>query len=93
MPAMTLSKMLPAIPARRKTLIAEWCHRDFTAMSPQYRKIRAKCRKAMNKCHWCKHPFEDGEMMALACFEGIGNHTLCHSCADELMGVGEEPTE
>jgi hypothetical protein len=41
----------------------------------------------MDCCYWCRHPFADGEMMALACFGGIGNKVLCQRCADDLIGA------
>jgi len=39
----------------------------------------------MDKCYWCGHPFENGEMMALACFEKKGNKVLCQGCAKKLL--------
>lgn len=78
-------KLSKPVPARTKTLTALWCHKDFIAMSPNYRAILAKMRDRMDQCYWCGHVFVDGEMMALACFEGIGNKTLCHGCADQLL--------
>lgn len=86
MPDMKLSKR---VPARTKTLHAKWCKADFMEMDQEFRKIRSKSRNPMDKCHWCKHPFEDGEMMALACFQKGGNKTLCQKCAAELLEVQE----
>ena len=55
-------------------------------MSPQFRAIRSKARNPMDTCFWCRHKFEDGELMALACFEEKkGNKVLCQDCADELL--------
>ena len=78
---MRLSRM---IPARRMTLIALWCKKDFVVMGDEYRHVRRVLRDPMDSCFWCGHEFEDGEMMALACFDGKGNKILCQGCATEL---------
>ena len=74
------------IPERTHTEKAQWCHRDFTQMSQQFRAVRTKARNKMDKCFWCHHAFEDGEMMALAAFE-CGNQTLCQACAEKLLAT------
>jgi hypothetical protein len=79
---MEISKL---IPARKKTLHARWCKADFLVMTPEYRAIRESMGGGMVSCYWCKHKFEYGEMMALACFEEAGNKTLCQKCAAELL--------
>ncbi len=86
---LTISKK---VPARTKTETADWCKRDFMPMSQDFRRIRSNHNNPMDKCYWCGHPFEDGEMMALAHFVGKTNKTLCQSCADELLG-SQEVTE
>ena len=73
------------IPTRKKTLVALWCNKQFGRMSPTFRAIRAQSRNPMNACFWCGHNFDDGEMMALAAFEGKGNKMLCQVCAQELL--------
>lgn len=73
------------IPARTETIKAEWCQKNFMAMSQRFRDVRAKSRNRMESCHWCRYEFADGDMMALACFGKIGNRTLCQACADELL--------
>ena len=78
-------KMSKRVPARTKTLTASWCRKNFLAMSPEYRAIRARTSKPMDSCHWCHHKFADGEMMALAAVHRSGNKVLCQSCADELL--------
>lgn len=81
------------IPARTYEIIADWCKKDYLVMSPGFRAIRNKCRNPMSKCGLCGHPFEDGEMMGLACFSkpASGNKTVCQSCADELLASKKEP--
>jgi hypothetical protein len=74
------------IPARTVTLKALWCSKDFMLMSDHYRQIRSRLRKPMDTCHICRHKLENGEMMALACFQPGGNKVLCQGCAGELMG-------
>ena len=43
-----------------------WCKKDFMKMCQKYRKIRSRLRNPMDKCHWCKRKFIDGEIMALS---------------------------
>lgn len=86
-------KLSRRIPARTMTITASWCKREFMRMSPTYRAIRSKTRNPMDKCHWCEHPFEDGEMMALACFGGKGNKTLCQACANELIASDDHHSQ
>jgi hypothetical protein len=83
---LTLSKR---VPARTRTETADWCQREFLPMTPDFRRIRSSRRNPMDKCYWCGHPFDDGEMMALAAFVEKGNKTLCQSCADELLSSQE----
>jgi len=85
---LTLSRR---VPSRTKTLVASWCKKDFMAMCQRFRDIRGRSRNPMDKCYWCGHAFEDGEMMALASFEKKGNKTLCQNCAEELLEA--EPCE
>ena len=84
---LSLSKQ---IPARTKTLTAWWCKRDWMRIDDTFRAIREQCGRPMTRCYWCKHKFKNGEMMALAAFDGkAGNRTLCQDCAAELLR-GEE---
>jgi hypothetical protein len=74
------------IPSYIKQVMARWCKKEFMEMSPEFRRIRGEKDNMLN-CYWCKHKFEDGEMMALASFVGkVGNGTLCQKCASELLG-------
>ncbi len=82
-------KLSRRISARTETLVASWCRKDFMEMSQEFRAIRAKSKNPMDKCFWCKHKFKDGEMMALACFGGKGNKTLCQECAGKLLSIEE----
>jgi uncharacterized CHY-type Zn-finger protein len=56
-------------------------------MTPNFRRIRSGHKNPMDTCYWCKHAFEDGEMMALAHFVGKANKVLCQSCANELLST------
>ncbi len=80
--AITLRRL---IPAHNKTITALWCKKEFMRMSQTYRDVRSRSRNPMDSCYWCKHKFDDGEMMALACFNTRGNKTLCQHCADVLL--------
>ena len=72
------------IPARIETFEATQCKLDWMAMSQRFRDIRSKSRNPMDKCHWCKHPFVDGEMMAIA-LSNKGNNVLCQTCGKKLL--------
>ncbi len=75
------------VPARRKTITFKWLKRDFMTMSPRFRKIRRKARNKLDACYWCRHKFEDGEMMALGQIVDVGpNKVFCQSCAAEATG-------
>ena len=78
---MELSK---TVPARKVKFEATACQLDFMQMTQRFREIRAKSRNPMDKCHWCKHSFCDGEMMALA-LTLKGNKTLCRECGEKLL--------
>jgi hypothetical protein len=83
-------KLSKRVPAHTKTVKAEWCKKDFMLMSQRFRDIRARSKRPLDACHWCKHKFADGEMMALACFRKIGNRTLCQKCAGDLIASDAE---
>lgn len=83
---LTISKK---VPARTRTEAAYWCQREFLPMSEGFRKARSSLRNQIDKCYWCGHLFEDGEMMALAAFVEKGNKTLCQSCGSELLSSQE----
>ena len=78
---MKLTKM---IPARRKTVTARWCKLEWKPKGdiPEH---PDGWWDHLRHCYWCRHEYADGEMMAMAEFERIGNKTLCHSCATELL--------
>ena len=75
------------VKAYTKTVEFNWCRREFMEMSPQYRAIRAKTSAKMDACYWCRHKFEDGEMMALAQPTTGKNKVLCQACADQLLAT------
>lgn len=65
-----------------------WCVREFSRMSQEWRAIRSKHPKAMDRCFWCRTRFADGDMMALAQPVKGANVVLCQKCADELLASG-----
>lgn len=75
-------KLERMVPEHKKTAIFTWVRSDFMPMSERFREIRAKMREAKDshKCWWCKHKFENGEMMGLAAQIGKGNVLLCQTC-------------
>lgn len=72
------------VPKREITLEIEAVNPSFTKMSEKFRAVRSRSRNKMDKCHWCGHPFENGEMMALA-FLATGNKALCQACAQQAI--------
>ena len=76
-----MCKLSRSIPARTKTVRFRWVKQEFMEICPKYRAIRAKCGSPMDACFWCKHKFEDGEMMALAARDNRANVVLCQTCA------------
>jgi hypothetical protein len=66
-----------------ETMVFDWCKRDFMVMSQKFRAAQPK----MDRCRWCKDPFQDGEMMALARLNNgktVSNVVLCRDCADQM---------
>lgn len=80
-------KLTKTVPSHQKSFEATSCVKEFSTMNPKFRAIREKSRNPMDKCHWCKHVFDNGEMMALALCSS-GNKVLCQSCADKLIASG-----
>ena len=88
------SKLSRIVPAHQKTVVYDWCKRDFMEMSPKWRAARTRLRgkEDMNACTWCLHKFIDGEMMALAHPLNSCNKLLCQTCVDQLIPVELSPT-
>ena len=81
-------KLTRTRPASTVEFTATACKLDFRKMSQEFRKIRSRCRNPLDRCEWCKHPFADGEMMALAFSDtknNKGNKMLCQTCATDLI--------
>lgn len=74
-------KLRKRVPASSRVLEISNIKLDFMTMSQTFREIRAKSKNPMDKCHWCKEPFADGDMMALAICHTSGNKVLCQACA------------
>jgi len=83
-------KLSRRIPAHTHTEKYNWCRKDYFEMSPRFRAIRSKSRNKLDKCHWCKHHFADGEKMAIAQPVTGRNTVLCPLCADVLLATKEE---
>ena len=84
-------KLTKTVPARIETFEAYACRLDFLTMCQRFRDIRGGSRHQMNSCHWCRHKFEDGEMMTLA-LSKQGNKALCRSCGEKLIASGTDST-
>lgn len=80
----TLSRV---VPAHRLVIKFNWCHREFMNFGV-FREARVNMRNGLggyDKCYWCKRPFADADMMALAQPEKGKNRALCQDCAALLL--------
>jgi hypothetical protein len=68
-----------------KTFTPTWIKKDFTTYDGDYIRVRSTFKNKMNTCMKCDYKFKLGDMIALACFDNIGNKVLCQNCAKELM--------
>ena len=71
------------IPARTEKIEITGGKKDFMQMSQRFRDIRSKSKNPMDKCWFCKHPFQDGEMMGLIMIKGKTNKVICQTCWDQ----------
>jgi uncharacterized CHY-type Zn-finger protein len=78
-------RLMKVVPARTVTVTFTWCRKDHLEMTERYRYIRSGYKQKLDKCYWCNHKFVDGEMMAIAHAENIGNKVLCGTCADKVL--------
>lgn len=77
-------KLSKKVPSRTRTLDIDWISK-WSEMSQRFRDIRGKVKP----CYWCKHHFEDGEVMYLGCVTGKGNKVFCESCATLAKGTSD----
>ena len=68
------------IPARTEKFEILGGKRNFMQMDQEYRAIRSKSKNPLDKCFFCRHPFEDGEMMGLIMIKGQTNKVVCQEC-------------
>lgn len=79
-----LSRVVPQHTHRVKF---RWVKADFLVYDAAYRAVRAKMRKPLDTCRWCKRKFEDGEQMGLAQPEKGPNWLLCQSCIKQMEAL------
>jgi hypothetical protein len=79
-------KISKTIPARKKRYEITWINHDFMEMSQRFRDVRKKHKNKGDKCWWCGHSFEDGEVMALVGVAKKLNQIVCQRCAKEIGG-------
>lgn len=76
------------VPTHRKTVAFSWIKHDFMPFET-YRKARERRlgwhgMKIERACFWCKSPFKDEDMLALAHMtKGGANKLLCQQCASD----------
>lgn len=75
---LTLSKV---VPRHTRTETFRWIKRDFMQFGA-FKAARQRMGLGINdKCWWCKKPFEDADIMALAQPLKGANRVLCQPCA------------
>lgn len=75
------------VPERLKTIRFNWCKRNFMKFG-FYRGVCEKRRmEVQSTCFWCRTPFKDDDMMALAQPEKGANKLLCQSCAEKISSA------
>jgi hypothetical protein len=67
-----------------------WCRKDWLPYSSDFKRIRDKMSRKLDKCHWCKKRFELDEMISLAQPQKGPNRVLCSNCADTMVRGGIE---
>lgn len=73
------------VPARTVTAEFPWITKMKLPMGPAWRKARERMRNKLDKCWWCKRPFEDGDEIYAAAQAGKKNVVLCGECAKEAL--------
>lgn len=70
------------VPAHRNTVEFTWIRRDFMLFGTfKAARARMKLKEIYENCFWCKKPFADIDMMALAGRPKGINVILCQDCA------------
>lgn len=76
----TLSKI---VPAHRVSLELTWIKRDWMHFGA-FKAARTKMKLDFKQtCYWCKKPFGDADLMALAGRSRKTNVLLCQGCVDK----------
>jgi len=71
------------IAARTEKLEIIGGRNDFMLMDENFRASRSRSKNPMDKCGFCKHAFENGEMMGLIMIKGKRNRLSCCACWDK----------
>jgi hypothetical protein len=76
---LSLSKI---VPQHRSTVEFTWIHPSWMLFGTfKAARERMKLSKIYQACFWCKKPFEEADMMALAGRPKGANVILCQGCA------------
>lgn len=79
------------VPEHTRTERFRWVKQDFMLFGV-FKAARAKKGlKEYTACYWCRAPFADDHMIALACPEKGTNRLLCQDCGKQCSGLGEGP--
>lgn len=69
------------IPAHRRTIEFLWIKRDFMLFGVfKAARARMQLNPIFERCFWCKTPFKETDMMALAGQAKGANRVLCQDC-------------
>jgi hypothetical protein len=71
------------VPAHRVTWAFTWIKRDWLVFGP-FKTARKRMKlKEYAQCAWCREPFQDHHIVALAGRPKGANVLLCQNCATE----------
>lgn len=82
----TNGRLTKHVPAHNVTVRFDWVKIDWMCFDQRYRDARARMRKPLDSCYWCRRKFNDGEMMSLVSPPNGkgGNKLLCPDCAADI---------
>ena len=66
------------------TYLPIWSKREFTVFNGEYVNLRNNFEYQGFNCFKCDKKFELGDIIGLACLEGVGNKVFCQECVVSL---------
>lgn len=73
------------VPRHTRTERFQWVNLDFMPFGV-FKAARSRMKlKEYHQCYWCKKPFAEDDMIALAGPEKGANRLLCQDCGKQLQ--------